>query len=514
MMRLLSLIAAAALMAGCDSAPPQPEPTTPAQFAAVEAAGVAETRPDERFVELPPQPEAVEIPTELTPELRRDLITAIANVGRVQKVLQGKEQHGRVEEAEVVLDRDEAEYNFEQALYSLSYMSESIPTYALMHKTNDAGQLEAWLITPEGGVVRGVSEAVYDGLGTMSTGLGVRRLAASRSRVERGQDLPTEEEIRAAEALDRSPQSIADRRKTLTETAELLLPGVIRDVLGTRSGRLLVIPTRDTGTAPYAALPLANGYGAENWSFVLLPDFAALASEYEPTFDFEGLDISKALIVGNPDLSDDTAWNWSSLPGAEAEARAVKEMLGVPDDKLLVGKEATSRRLQRELRFGDDLGLVYIASHAVSHPRNPLTQGYVAMSQGHYFAGTIRQEIFPGWKIRNPLVVLSACQTALGRFLEGGGFGIARTWTTAGAGQVIGSLWNVSDAATKVLMTNFVKHMKDGHAPEFAMQMAQLDTMRHQVGGKYPYANDPKMWASFTVFGKPSATLGTASPTT
>src|SRR3546814_3015294 len=83
-------------------------------------------------------------------------------------------------------------------------------------------------------------------------------------------------------------------------------------------------------------------------------------------------------------------------------------------------------------------GLVYIASHAVADPQNPLTRGFVAMAGEHYYAGYIRQEKFPDWKRQPPLVVVSACQTALGRVLDGGGFGVTQSWVEAGAGQEIG----------------------------------------------------------------------------
>ncbi|NNF93658.1 MAG: CHAT domain-containing protein [Altererythrobacter sp.] len=100
---------------------------------------------------------------------------------------------------------------------------------------------------------------------------------------------------------------------------------------------------------------------------------------------------------------------------------------------------------------------------------------------------------------------MSACQTALGRVLDGGGFGIARSWTTVGAGQVVSSLWNVSDNATKILMNHFLERLKAGDTPEIAMQKAQLKTMQARTRDKrQPYLDDPKMWASFSIYGKPS----------
>jgi CHAT domain-containing protein len=138
-----------------------------------------------------------------------------------------------------------------------------------------------------------------------------------------------------------------------------------------------------------------------------------------------------------------------------------------------------------------------MATHAVADPKNPLTRGFVVLSKENLFAGELRVTTFRGWDERPPLVVMSACQTALGRVFEGGTFGVARTWTNAGAGQVVASLWNVSDLATYRLMTRFVAALKQGRLPEQAMQSAQLETIRN-------YPDDPKMWASFTIIGKPS----------
>ena len=46
-------------------------------------------------------------------------------------------------------------------------------------------------------------------------------------------------------------------------------------------------------------------------------------------------------------------------------------------------------------------------------------------------------------------------------------------------------------------MTRFVAGLQQGQVPELAMQAAQLETIKN-------YPDDPKMWASFTIIGKPS----------
>ena len=212
------------------------------------------------------------------------------------------------------------------------------------------------------------------------------------------------------------------------------------------------------------------------------------------------------MIVGDPDLSGDHQYDWAPLPGARREANMVAKRFHIPQSDVLMGDQATQRSFRNALNRMTGEGLVYIASHAVADPRNPLTRGFVAMKGEHYYAGYIRQERFSDWEQNPPLVVMSACQTALGRVLEGGEFGVTRSWFKAGAGQVVGSLWNVSDLATLRLMHYFTDQLKDGVPPELAMQKAQQLTMEFtDKQGNQPYLDDPKMWASFTVFGKPSS---------
>jgi CHAT domain-containing protein len=271
-------------------------------------------------------------------------------------------------------------------------------------------------------------------------------------------------------------------------------------VLAAGGGRLLVVPVRDTGTAPYAALPIRNqdDVAARRWSFVVMQDLRVLAdSENGSGFDMGQVDLSKSIIVGDPEDMRDVKYSFPALPGARREALAIAGELGVDERNVLIGSSATRKNVVSAIDRSAGEGVIFMATHAVADPKNPLTRGFVVLSQENLFAGELRTKKFTGWSKHQPLVVMSACQTALGRVFEGGTFGVARTWTTAGAGQVVASLWNVSDNATFRLMTRFVAGLKQGKVPELAMQAAQLETIKD-------YPDDPKMWASFTIIGKPS----------
>ncbi len=458
-----------------------------------------------------PEP-APPMPAALSPDGERPLLEAIARSYPFRKQIETKEQTGHVraiEAARIEANLDQAKLDLAGIKRNLATLSAGgLPTYALIHSVASNGSLNAWIVLPDGGVVAGATSVPYAGLGTLQGGLGVDRIAETRGPQLKGQekqrldadadaDAATDTE-RGAGKRDNSPEAIMKRRETLAEAAATLLPGDIRQVLAAGEGRLLVVPVSDTGTAPYAALPIRNqdDFAARRWSFVVMQDLNVLAGDGSG-FDMGKVDLSKSVIVGDPADMRDVRYSFPALPGARKEAQAIARELGVAGQNVLIGADATRKNVVRAIDRSAGEGVIYMATHAVADAKNPLTRGFVVLSQQNLFAGELRTQQFRGWDEHQPLVVMSACQTALGRVFDGGTFGVARTWTNAGAGQVVASLWNVSDRATYRLMTRFVAGLQQGKAPELAMQAAQLATIKN-------YPNDPKMWASFTIIGKPS----------
>jgi CHAT domain-containing protein len=96
------------------------------------------------------------------------------------------------------------------------------------------------------------------------------------------------------------------------------------------------------------------------------------------------------------------------------------------------------------------------------------------------------------------LVVLSACQTGLGKEVRGEGLmGLTRAFLYAGAPRVIVSLWNVNDRATAELMAALYSGMlREGKSPAAALRAAQLE-MRKRKGFESPY-----YWAAFVQHGE------------
>ena len=89
------------------------------------------------------------------------------------------------------------------------------------------------------------------------------------------------------------------------------------------------------------------------------------------------------------------------------------------------------------------------------------------------------------------LVILSACETALGDLGDDGVFGLQRGFKKAGAQTIIMSLWEVDDYATQLLMVEFFKKLGSGLSKRDAFNAAQ-----EYVKSK---TSDPKYWAAFII---------------
>ena len=107
------------------------------------------------------------------------------------------------------------------------------------------------------------------------------------------------------------------------------------------------------------------------------------------------------------------------------------------------------------------------------------------------------------------LVVLSACESALGRELSGEGLiGLTRAFQYAGARSVVASLWDVADQTTAELMTRFHRHLATGLSKDEALRAAQIELIRESISittanGQMMEtdASAPFFWAAFQLFG-------------
>ena len=145
--------------------------------------------------------------------------------------------------------------------------------------------------------------------------------------------------------------------------------------------------------------------------------------------------------------------------------------------------------------------ILHFATHGMLNSQHPELSGLVFSlfdEQGRPRDGFLRIHDIFNMKLNADLVVLSACQTALGQQIQGEGLvGLTRGFMYAGSPRVLASLWNVDDRATAELMKLFYRGMlRDGLRPAAALRAAQISLSR-QKGWEAPY-----YWAAFTLQGE------------
>lgn len=215
------------------------------------------------------------------------------------------------------------------------------------------------------------------------------------------------------------------------------------------------------------------------------------------------------------------AMHWSALPGTAEEAKALAALL--PGATLWLGEEASEQAL-KSIRAP---ALLHVATHGFFLPRqkeipaesqqvpeNPLIRSGLVLAGAQVFG-------LPGADLRRGdgvltaleagdldlsgtrLVVLSACETAVGELRAGDGVqGLRRTLAIAGAETIVTSLWKVDDAATRDLMVRAYTALRSGAGRTDAFRAAQLEALA-SAKTKHPY-----FWAAFVVAGQHDAPAG------
>ena len=318
-----------------------------------------------------------------------------------------------------------------------------------------------------------------------------------------------------------------------------LLLGPVAQNLG--SARLLIVPDGELQYLPFNALPVPfrndrTPLLAEH-EITLQPSASALSklkhrSIQEPD---KGLAIFADPVFGTDDqrfaaihkeaavayvaqgaedaqmtqaLRDvNSNWAGGSIPRLMAsrdEADGIVAVIPTADNLKAVDFEANKQRV-----MGANLSqyrLLHFATHGVLDNKNPELSGLVLSridENGRPEDAFLRLDDIYNLKLNSDLVVLSACNSGLGKDVRGEGIiGLVHGFMYAGTSRVVASLWKVDDDATAALMVNFYKEMfRSKQSPAAALRTAQLAMWRQQRW------HAPYYWAAFVLQGDYEGTI-------
>jgi CHAT domain-containing protein len=197
-------------------------------------------------------------------------------------------------------------------------------------------------------------------------------------------------------------------------------------------------------------------------------------------------------------LSGRRAGSLRRLPFSGREANAIVALAPARQALKATGFQAT--RAAASSPGLADYRIVHFATHGVLNTLRPELSGVVLSliyERGVKQDGFLRLHDIYGLRLAADLVVLSGCQTALGKEIRGEGLiGLTRGFMYAGARAVVASLWQVDDESTAELMKRFYRGMlKENRRPADALRTAQLEMSRQKRWSA------PFYWAGFVLQG-------------
>jgi CHAT domain-containing protein len=273
-------------------------------------------------------------------------------------------------------------------------------------------------------------------------------------------------------------EAIASQQTELFRTLGTKLGRILVDPLvGSLQGidELYVVPSLSLQYLPMAVLPWqGDRLVVDALAVCSLPNASALFYGRGP--DRPGF--GTIFAVGNPALDDKT----KALAFAEAEVRSIGAAF--KRRTILCGTDATETCVKAADMTGTDV--MHLAVHGEYSARSPLESALLLVRDGRNDGRLAAFEIF-AMDIPVPLVVLSACQSGTGTTSGGDEVqSLNRAFLYAGAGQVMGTLWNVNDQSTAALMQLFYESMAT-QGPAQALRSAQLK-LRQKCPAAYHWA--------------------------
>jgi CHAT domain-containing protein/Tfp pilus assembly protein PilF len=229
-------------------------------------------------------------------------------------------------------------------------------------------------------------------------------------------------------------------------------------------------------------------------------------------------------------FGDQQSWKLARLPGSRREVEQIAGLYAQDQVSLLLGHQATEQNVKTAGRLSQ-YRFIHFATHGLLNEERPPYSGLVLSLSNEgkappsattktAQAGQAEKTVdrSPQSAIRNPqfedgllqvyevfnlklnadLVVLSACESGLGKEVKGEGLiGLTHAFLYAGTTSVLVSLWNVQDHSTADLMVSVYQQLDRAQDKTEALRQAKLKLIKNNR-----YAH-PYYWAPFILIGEP-----------
>ncbi|XP_022807865.1 tetratricopeptide repeat protein 28-like isoform X2 [Stylophora pistillata] len=200
------------------------------------------------------------------------------------------------------------------------------------------------------------------------------------------------------------------------------------------------------------------------------------------------------LAVGNPIMPFEEL---PQLPSAEREVRMIKETINSPMSEILIGFQAQKVVVMEAM---PKYKILHFATHAIiddidSHGDFSM-KGLIVLAKSDLECnGILTAEEVMGMELNADLVVLSCCETGLGKVTGDGILGLSRAFLAAGASCVIVTLWKIDDGPASELMMSFYREYKASRDAAVSLQRSMKILQSKED------TRSPQHWAAFSIVG-------------
>ncbi|MBX2873955.1 MAG: CHAT domain-containing protein [Saprospiraceae bacterium] len=217
-------------------------------------------------------------------------------------------------------------------------------------------------------------------------------------------------------------------------------------------------------------------------------ELGAFAANYE-TYQIEQNDTLLAAV-----FQDVVRSGYLPLPGAEKE---VQDIAAIFEAEPFLRSEATKSQFEA---VAAQYQILHLAMHALIEENAPqFSKLLFTQNTGETENGQLSAQELYNYDLEADLVVLSACNTGLGKMKRGEGLmSLSHAFALAGVPATVMSLWKIPDQTTPALMVRFYQNLKDGLPKNEALRKAKLDYLQET---KLDQLAHPYYWAGFMLMG-------------
>lgn len=278
--------------------------------------------------------------------------------------------------------------------------------------------------------------------------------------------------------------------------------------------KIIIIPSTELIVLPFDFLVSgfdneSSPYSYKDKHFLIYDydfSYSTSASAFAAEISNHMSNSNKSLIVGDPAINthlqgyserrsilDDNPGalrNIAMLPlkYSREEVSSIERIVNA--DKVLTDSNATETNFKKNAEFRS---IIHLSTHSFLFNKQPViffSNLYDPDNDGFLEAGEIVQ-----LKLNSDLVVLSSCNSGLGRVDESEGIiGMSKAFFEAGAKSIVVSLWEVNDRYTSRLMTLFYQKLNDGLDKSEALRQAKIQFIKD-------YSPNPYYWGAFVLSG-------------